>query len=65
MLKTVRKVKVLSRLAGGNPHGCNVGIFLGDEAVARAAALFAIWRNVMGRKLAKVEKVRKDMKKEA
>ena len=42
---------MLSRLAGGNPHGCNVGIFLGDEAVARAAALFAIWRNVMDRKL--------------
>jgi len=28
-------------LAGGNPHGCNVGIFLNEtKAVAKAAALF-------------------------
>ena len=36
----MRKVKALSWLAGGSPRGCNVGIFLRDEAVARAAALF-------------------------
>ena len=41
----MRKVKALSRLAGGNPRGCNVGIFLGDEAAARAVALFVIGRN--------------------
>ena len=42
MLKPMTKVKALSRLAGGNPHGCNVGIYnqMG-EAVAQAAALFA------------------------
>ena len=44
----MRKVKALSRLAGGNPHGCNVGIFLSDEAVARAAALFVSLRFQIG-----------------
>ena len=28
VLKSMEKVKALSRLAGGNPHGCNVGINL-------------------------------------
>ena len=42
VLKSTRKVKALSRLAGGNPRGCNVGIYiLDDEAVAKATALFA------------------------
>ena len=27
VLKSARKVKALSRLAGGYPRGCNVGIF--------------------------------------
>ena len=27
MLKSMRKVRALSRLAGGNPRGCNVGIY--------------------------------------
>lgn len=37
----MEKVKALSWLAGGNPHGCNVGIYMKeDEAVVRAAALF-------------------------
>ena len=26
VLKSMEKVKALSRLAGGNPRGCNVGI---------------------------------------
>ena len=26
MLKSMKKVQALSRLAGGIPHGCNVGI---------------------------------------
>ena len=25
VLKSMKKVKAISRLAGGNPHGCNVG----------------------------------------
>lgn len=41
MLKSMKKVNAISRLAGGNPHGCNVGIFFNDDgAVAKAAALF-------------------------
>ncbi len=41
VLKSTEKVKALSRLAGENPRGCNVGIYLKvDEAVAKAAALF-------------------------
>ena len=38
VLKSMKKVEALSRLAGGNPRGCNVG-FYRDEAVAKAAAL--------------------------
>ena len=41
VLKSMEKVRAISRLAGGNPHGCNVGIFLNEtKAVAKAAALF-------------------------
>ena len=32
VLKSTRKVKVLSRLAGGYPRGCNVGIYENEEA---------------------------------
>ena len=28
VLKSTRKVKSLSRLAGGKPRGCNVGIYI-------------------------------------
>ena len=38
------KVKALSRLAGGKPRGCNVGVYKKDGAVAKAAALFIGWR---------------------
>ena len=27
VLKSMGKVKAISRLAGGNPRGCNVGIY--------------------------------------
>lgn len=40
------KVKALSCLAGGKPHGCNVGIYKEIEAAARAAAYFAKRRNL-------------------
>ena len=41
VLKSMRKVKALSWLAGGKPRGCNVGIYLEDDgAVAKATALF-------------------------
>ena len=40
VLKSTIMVKALSRLAGGNPRGCNVGIRNG--AVAEAAALFVL-----------------------
>ena len=37
------KVKALSRLAGGKPRGCNVGVYdKEEEAVAKAAALFIV-----------------------
>lgn len=39
----MKKVEVLSWLAGGNPRGCNVGIYR-DGAVAKAAALIEEWR---------------------
>jgi len=35
VLKSMKKVKALSRLAGGNPHGCNVGKFRLTEQFGR------------------------------
>ena len=41
--KSTMKVKALSRLAGGKPRGCNVGVYdKEEEAVAKAAALFIV-----------------------
>ena len=47
MLKSTRKVKAVSRLAGGKPRGCNVGIYdKKDRAVAKATALFVDWEEM-------------------
>ena len=40
----MRKVRALSRLAGGKPRGCNVGIYENEEAVAKAAAFILLNR---------------------
>ena len=45
--KSMGKVKASSRLAGGYPHGCNVGIYdKKDRAVAKATALFVDWEEM-------------------
>lgn len=44
MLKSTIKVKAVSRLAGGKPRGCNVGIYENEEAVAKAAAFILLNR---------------------
>ncbi len=44
MLKSTIKVKAVSRLAGGKPRGCNVGIYKNEEAVAKAAAFILLNR---------------------
>ena len=44
MLKSAIKVKAVSRLAGGKPRGCNVGIYENEEAVAKAAAFILLNR---------------------
>ena len=38
VLKPTIKVKAASRLAGGKPRGCDVGIYENDKAVAKATA---------------------------
>ena len=40
----MKKVRAVSRLAGGNPHGCDVGIYENEEAVAKAAAFILLNR---------------------
>ena len=44
MLKSTIKVKAVSRLAGGKPRGCDVGIYENDGAVAKAAAFILLNR---------------------
>lgn len=44
MLKPTIKVKAASRLAGGKPRGCDVGIYENDKAVAKAAAFILLNR---------------------
>jgi len=38
------RVKALSRLAGGNPHGCNMGNILIDKEAVADSSGFVFWK---------------------